>query len=110
VCHPQKMVRAVRGDRSQAVEDGYRFAFARMAETETDHRVPSPRLSRRCQLHTVFPHSSAAFRGMRRMQSISSDRLLKYGQKMNVRSCLETIERLVTCINICSLQQCVVLR
>jgi len=49
------VVRAVRGDKSEADEDGYRFAFARMAETLTDHRVPSPRLSRRCQLHTVFP-------------------------------------------------------
>ena len=41
------VVRAVRGDRSEAHEDGYHFAFARMAETQTDHRVPSPRLSRR---------------------------------------------------------------
>jgi len=67
VCRPQKMVRAVRGDRSEADEDGYRFAFARMAETPNVY------------LHTTVQQSAAdlririAFYASHEMQRMSEE-------------------------------------
>ena len=71
MCRPEKMVRAVRQDRTQTDEDGHRTTSVRMVYVQADSPASTPRLPGRCQLHGVFSRSSTRPSDLHGMQPVS---------------------------------------